>query len=714
MLDKFQLAIPARGIFPVEPERGEPGSAEVKAETRELQLESVIRALSTTSSLRPLLKRSRLRSLLSQIVEDKGGNISTQTQPVAEHTDLEWFATAKATIQTYGLILNSLLEQTIPLSESLWYWDDVLGSYANTGLYTAQTTPARFWTQAKEVYHDAREKWAANADIRASARHATLTLTGRWREFYVLVQNSIRERSLAQASARILSPFALGRMEARRKQSNVKKLRERNATAIGLLVDEGLSFQPFEEDFKSDKSGASPTLRQAEWQSTIAKSVSLLENILRHAGTIDNTLAEFEDSIFASVEGDPDFVSVSEASETTATPAKLAHRLIQMLDDYLPEQERASHAMAVEYGKPSRLVRYWIPVLTLLLSGSTILRFLTNRRAAITQWIRDLGSTTVDFWRNWVIEPTMKLIRTIRHDEQSEIAIQSRDSLKVDRESLERMVVDFALQHPENGQSYSESQVVEIKAKVKEGDLTPVLRAYEREMQNPIKNAIMGDLVRTALIQVQKTKVDVEVAIAGIDSILKSQELLFGFVGIAPGVLISYAAIQWLRGVFGSRRGLRQTKKRGQTVRVLRYVDKSWPRCSRYADELQDDRPDTEQFESDGTRHAVLQRPRPPAVRSSCAETEGGPGAARKRTARVPGGPPRSHGHQNGHRPADQSRPTHTLGVCSMVAIEGRVAGGHVRSDVANVYRCEEVSRRARRAKDRLLLSRSQQEWEKP
>jgi nuclear control of ATPase protein 2 len=101
--------------------------------------------------------------------------------------------------------------------------------------------------------------------------------------------------------------------------------------------------------------------------------------------------------------------------------------------------------------------------------------------------------------------------------------------------------------------------------------LTPVLKAYEREMQSPIRNAIMGDLVRTLLIQVQKTKVDVELAIGGIDSLLKSQQLLFGFVGLAPGVLISYAVFQWIRNAFDGRQGLRQGQRKGEAIRLIRY-----------------------------------------------------------------------------------------------------------------------------------------------
>ncbi len=565
-LDKFQLAAAtSQGVSVLEADQESPTSIR-DDDPRGAQLKAVVRALSTTSSSRPLIGRFRLQGLLSQIAKG-GDSISATSTTQQGDADLAWLATGKATVQLYGLILSALLEQTIPLSESIWYWDDVLGSYFNTGLYTIQTSPARFWKQAKDVYADAKEKFRAEDGFQQSAQEARQSLTDGWRQFYALVQSSIQERSLVHARTRILSPFAISRADARKKQAKVKRLRETNATAIGLIVDEGLTFQPFDEDSKS----APPTPDRAQWQSTIAKSVSLLEHILRNSSAIDHSISEFEDSVFASVEDDPEFVATSETGESTTSPSKLANRLMHILEVHLPWQESACTTMSKEYGKPSWLVRYWIPGLALLVSGSTILRIVANRKAEIIQWFQDFGATVRDFWLNWVVEPAKRLVGTIRHDEQSEIAIMSKDSLRADRESLERMVVDFAVQHPENGVNYTEPQVAAIRAKVKEGDLTPVLKAYERDMQSPIKNVIMGDLVRTLLIQVQKTKVDVEVAIGGIDSLLKSQELLFGFVGVAPGVLISYFVFQWLRGTFGGRRGIERNKKKGETIRVLRY-----------------------------------------------------------------------------------------------------------------------------------------------
>lgn len=157
----------------------------------------------------------------------------------------------------------------------------------------------------------------------------------------------------------------------------------------------------------------------------------------------------------------------------------------------------------------------------------------------------------------------------------------SRRSLTADMESLERMVVDFAVDNPAATTTddsaigpLSNATIELVRARVKEGDLTPVLKAYERDLRNPFKGAIKGELVRALLIQIQKTKVDVEVAISGIDRLLKSQELVFGFVGLTPGVLVCVGVFQWARSTLGGRRGRRNYQKTGQMVRTMRNVDR--------------------------------------------------------------------------------------------------------------------------------------------
>lgn len=46
----------------------------------------------------------------------------------------------------------------------------------------------------------------------------------------------------------------------------------------------------------------------------------------------------------------------------------------------------------------------------------------------------------------------------------------------------------------------------------------------------------IGDLLQTMLIQVQKTKVDVDLAMSALDKLLKSNELNFAFLGKVEGL----------------------------------------------------------------------------------------------------------------------------------------------------------------------------------
>lgn len=547
-LDRLQLAgAPAQPPTAAGGQRIEAESAPTAASPSDsihaAKLKSLVRSLSTTAGSRPLLRLKRLRDTIAQIKPTH--DASTQS---ADENELEWLAVGKGAIQVYGTVLNILLDQTIPLSESIWYWDDVLGSYAYTVLYTIQVSPFKFLHSSKEIYADAKARYQANQGLREAAERSTQTLSDGWNEFYDLVQKSIDERSLAHARTRILSPFALCRTEARRKQENIKKMREQSATAIGLLVEEGF---PYQED-SPDPLGA--------WRSTVAKSVTLLEAIMKHTQSVKPVWNVLEQEV----------IDLIDQHTVEQNPQQIVDKLLHIIDVHMPDQKRESQIMAKEYGKPSRWVRYWIPGLALFLSGSTLLRIFANRKEEILTWIRELGTTTIDFWYNWVVDPVKRLIGTIRHDENSELAIMSKDSLKSDRDSLERMVVDFAVQNPENGTAYTETQIAALRSKVRAGDLSAVLKAYEKDMQSPVKNAIAGNLIRALLIQIQKTKVDVEVAMNGIDSILKSQELLFGMVGIAPGMVVSYLAFRWLGSTFGSRKSLRSAQDQGNTVRLLR------------------------------------------------------------------------------------------------------------------------------------------------
>lgn len=62
-------------------------------------------------------------------------------------------------------------------------------------------------------------------------------------------------------------------------------------------------------------------------------------------------------------------------------------------------------------------------------------------------------------------------------------------------------------------------------------------RAYELEIEHPIRNAVVGDFLQLVLIQVQKQKVDVERAMVKLDKLLRQNELNFEIMAAFPAMI---------------------------------------------------------------------------------------------------------------------------------------------------------------------------------
>ncbi|KAK8192616.1 Nuclear control of ATPase protein 2 [Zalaria obscura] len=378
---------------------------------------------------------------------------------------------------------------------------------------------------------------------------------------------------------RVVGPVARVRSEVRVKQNKLKRMRVRGANALGVLLGEGMVNESIHGEglaTPSEQSGPH------KWKASVARNVALVEAVLGRVHEEGLGVDKFDSAIAESTDEDPlyevEFWSEGDKTRCSVQPAQVAERLHQLLTVRLPAYNASSTALVQQHGRPSRLVRYWLPLTVGILSSSTILRILVNRKAEIIQWITELGATIVDFWANWVVEPTRKVIATIRHDEGSEVSIMSRKSLEGDRASLERMVVDFAVANPETSTGttapLTEPQIAEIRTAVREGDLTPVLRAYEKDLASPLMGTVRGNLIRALLIQIQKTKVDVEVAMGGIDALLKSQELVFGFVGLTPGILVTLSLYRWLGASMSRKSGEKKGRDRGLMIRQLRNIDR--------------------------------------------------------------------------------------------------------------------------------------------
>ncbi|RAH71919.1 ATP synthase regulation protein NCA2 [Aspergillus aculeatinus CBS 121060] len=528
-------------------------------------LERISDSLSIASRSQPALRASRIARLISECPQTRVvcGQSSGLHSSSPVITDLSWIVAARAAVQTFGLVLESLSENTIAITDELTYWDSLLESQWYMGLYTAQTFPVWLW---HKLGHQ------SSAWLSPGIWTRTILTSDAWHHFHHSARRRVFSRTMSTVRKGLLLPLLASKLEVRQKRKMLHVAKDVNAGALGFLVERCLQID-LDDDLIGSHGDSSVS---DEWCSKIIDSVTLLGLVLQHLAS-GGTLHEFELKTTAAAEKEGSLLHVhSDGTVCPKGPYYVIGKLDQINQTLIPQYLALTQKSTSGLGRPSFIVRYWLPFLLATLSTSTILEIFKARRHELLGWITDIGSTTIEFWNNWVVDPLKRLVGTIRHDEKSEIALMSKNSLEADRASLERMVVDFVLDHREpSDESLASAEMNTIMNKVREGDLTPVLRAYEKDLRTPFIGTIRGDLVRALLIQIQKTKVDVEVAIGGIDALLRSQELVFGFVGLTPGLLVSYASVHWLFGMFGSRKGLRLGRRQHELRHALRQVHRN-------------------------------------------------------------------------------------------------------------------------------------------
>ncbi|KAJ5464673.1 uncharacterized protein N7458_000359 [Penicillium daleae] len=153
------------------------------------RLQNVIGSISVTSKTQSFLPATRLVDLLTdpsltrQLPVPADVRVEAETETEEHVSDYLWLVAAKASVQASGLVMHSLLDQTLRLQEETYYWNEVLGSFWNSGLYTAQTTPTRLW------------HWSKGLPSLRNASSASLSrsLAAQWAQFYQIARQSMSE-----------------------------------------------------------------------------------------------------------------------------------------------------------------------------------------------------------------------------------------------------------------------------------------------------------------------------------------------------------------------------------------------------------------------------------------------------------------------------------------------------------------------------------------
>ncbi|KAK4513745.1 40S ribosomal protein [Mucor velutinosus] len=435
--------------------------------------------------------------------------------------DLAWLFVAKCTVAVYGYMLSNTLNSTLPLSEATSYWNGIYGSRRYETYYALQILPIRI----SQVGINTIKM------LRTTSIESLLKPEQLFRNMSPKQQKSLRFFSIKQ------NKFTqLIHEEIRQKLQQLEHYKKLQASKLGLMM----KLAPF----------------------TATKDVSMQS---AQCITMMKSTLGFDQF---------DVNQVMQAQASKGTTLDVAKGLLDIIQGWDQCQLQINNIKNAN-GPPSFITKYWIPGILGCVAGNMAVQLLTAHQEDIIAWSREIGTTARDFAVNWIWEPMLQVWDTIRLKDER-LSVLGKEGLRSDLDSLERMVAEFARDHYQ----LPEDQVGGLISRVREGDMSMILKAYEEEIKHPLKNAVKGDLIQTLLIQVQKTKVDVDLAMAALDKLLKSNELNFAFLAVAPSMLLTWAAVAWLRRCYDQRTGqrigktglpLRQAIRRLERLLTLSY-----------------------------------------------------------------------------------------------------------------------------------------------
>ncbi|WVW78335.1 hypothetical protein I302_100289 [Kwoniella bestiolae CBS 10118] len=465
---------------------------------------------------------------LIQVLQDlsKTGNDLVSTAEIDEEVEVEILGRAITII--WKEMLQVLLDNALRLDEERGWWEGSLDSRRGVGVYLLQTMPHRIYAALPPRSKLSRPEFK---NFKLPPRE-------------LLFKPLRTKTSLAITS--ITSPYNLTRREMLSSKNELTQKRDEIAEKIGILASQG-----------------------PRWASHVNSSgvTNVKEEIQRIFGILSKVL----DSPTATTSSiNNDSLSISSTSPI----------LLNLLQTQIPKEKSSIDSILSVHSRPSPLTRLWFPLLflppTLYIVSSAIVR----NKEWMKEQVKNAKETVRGFFVSWVWEPIEGIAKTLRGGGEG-LGV-APTTVKSDQESLERMVLDL-------GRDYyhlSGPDLDALSVKIRSGDMEEVLRVYEKELQSPVKNALMGSLIRTLLIQVQKTKTDLSLSLLSLDHLLRSQQLTFAFVGLAPSLLVLYGLGGWMRGVWrGEKRGKGRKK---QYFNGLRSIERLLITSPKAVDDMSD------------------------------------------------------------------------------------------------------------------------------
>ncbi|KAG0700007.1 NCA2-domain-containing protein [Suillus ampliporus] len=478
------------------------------------------------------------------------------------HSDSEELAfyntvVRKTIFNMYALAVDLYLQESSAAQLDAEWWADIEQSTWSVASYLLQSLPSRLRRVLQLI--QTRKMSVRLSTFRPSsiARFYLDAAPLRFNAFTVALFPYLRDQSSALSS---FSPVTAGK--SARPDSPVtlvQKIRDGVMHSINRVFSLLL--------FPLRLAREECQLRRKELERVRDERAEVLGKLLELRPSLANALeADYNVSIIGSVINNQalttflfNFAVVASGDVSQKVALPLIEQLLGAFKNHRIMHD--AYLEAHDLRRPSRLTLLWprlflLPPLTLYCA-----KYIYASRATLADLTLDVLNTVQNFFKGWLFDPIRDVLMTIRTGGEDGVIV-SREAVAADLDSLERMTLALAREKL----SYDSTQLEALSQQIRQGDLTAVLKIYEEDIKNPMKSVISGTLLRSMFIQVQKAKVDLDQALAGIDKLLKSQELTFAFVGVAPALAVIYVVGGLLGGLLSIRPGRYGGKRKKTSV----------------------------------------------------------------------------------------------------------------------------------------------------
>ncbi|CAH7686197.1 ATP synthase regulation protein NCA2-domain-containing protein [Phakopsora pachyrhizi] len=357
----------------------------------------------------------------------------------------------QVTLGTFTILLDSLLEQTYKIRDKIEYWSELKSDWLKAACYLLQTF---------------RDEGILNSSPKRSqtSQSHLETFSGLFSCCFLTPLGLFLVRPLPHCfpsirfiktwSARdfssTLSPLLLIKQESRLRRKFLEESYGESVEKIGVLLSTLNELEVVM--FQSSKTWSNDKTRQtfSVGYTLFQESILIIELLVESDHQLDAHLLE-----------------------------NSAIQISNLLVKGLPDQKNKFSKSISQLLRPNCLSCNWPWIVALPVSVFTTAKVALSYWQSAIDFMSKFRATINRFFKGWVIRPIEDIIKTLRSGKYSSLAIMSKDGLNSELHSLERMAIDFGREKFK----WNKDKLSQVTQKVREGNLTIVLKVWEQEIE---------------------------------------------------------------------------------------------------------------------------------------------------------------------------------------------------------------------------------------